>query len=173
MPRRQLHAGGGQEVDERVGGGGHGDVHGVQDLFVLLRAGDGQDPGVRAGDVVGFGAEAAGHDHAPVLGQRVADGLQAFGLGTVEEAAGVHDHRIGTGIVGRNRVTLRPEARQDPFAVHQRLGTTETDHADARLAGARVLRQARGGREIGAEVRRVLTHAAQIAPLPRRGKSGR
>jgi hypothetical protein len=37
VPRRQLHARGRQKVDERVGRGRHGDVHGVEHLLVLLR----------------------------------------------------------------------------------------------------------------------------------------
>ena len=81
MARGQRHARGGQQIDEGIGAGGHGPVHGVQHLFVLMRAGDGEDLGVCAGDIVGFGPEAAGDDDAAVFGQRLADRGQAFGLG--------------------------------------------------------------------------------------------
>ena len=61
----------------------------------------------------------------PFSRQRLADRLQAFGLGAVEKAAGVHDHRIGALVVGRDRIALGPQAGQDAFAVDQRLGAAE------------------------------------------------
>ena len=68
MARGQAHPRGGQQVDERVRRGRHGGVHRVEHLLVLVRARHGEHAGMRPGDVVGLGPEAAGHDHAPVLG---------------------------------------------------------------------------------------------------------
>ncbi len=69
VPRGEGHARGGQQVDERVGRGRDGGVDRVQHLLVLVRAGHGQDAGMGAGDVVGFGPQAAGDDHPAVLAQ--------------------------------------------------------------------------------------------------------
>jgi hypothetical protein len=85
MPRRQLHARGRQKVDERVGRGRHGGMHRVEHLFVLLRAGDRQNLGMRAGDVVGLRAQAARSRSPARFRQRLADGLEALGLGAVEK----------------------------------------------------------------------------------------
>ena len=76
-------------------------MHGVQHLFVLMRAGDGEDLGVVFADIVGLGPQTAGDDDLAVFRQRLADGIKAFGLGAVEEPAGVDDHRVGTGVIGR------------------------------------------------------------------------
>ncbi len=78
----------------------HGVVHGFDDLLVLMRAGDGEHAGMRVADARFLDAEAARDDDAAVLGHRFADGLEAFVLGAVEEAAGVDDDDIGAGIVG-------------------------------------------------------------------------
>ena len=162
VPRRELDARRGQEVDEGVGRGRHGAMDGVEHLFVLLRTGDGEHAGMGAGDVGGIGAEAAGDDDAAVVAQRFADGLEAFGLGAVEKAAGVDDHGIGAGVIGRDRIALGAQAGEDAFAVDERLGAAERDHADGGLAGAGRRGDAGAGREVGAEVGRVL-HAAPIA----------
>jgi hypothetical protein len=66
----------------------------VEHRLVLVRAGDGEHGRMRAADVGLLGAEAAGDDDPAVLGQRLADRLEALGLGAVEEAAGVDDHRL-------------------------------------------------------------------------------
>ena len=43
VARGERDACGGQQVDERVGGGRHGEVDRVEDLFVLVRACHGED----------------------------------------------------------------------------------------------------------------------------------
>ena len=53
-----------------------------------------------------------------------------FGLGAVEEAAGVDDHHIRVVIAGRDDIALGPELGDDAFAVDQRLGATEGHEAD-------------------------------------------
>jgi hypothetical protein len=137
-------------------------VDGVEHLLVLLRPGDGEHLGMRPGDVVGLRAEAPGDDHPAVLLDRLADGLEAFGLGAVEEPAGVHDHRLGALVVGRDRVALGPEPREDALAVHQRLRAAERDHADGRLAGTARVGHLRAG-EVGAEIGRVRGHGARYS----------
>ncbi len=116
VARRQADGAGGQEIDERVGLGGHGLVDGVEHGLVLVRAGDGEDLWMRAGDVFGFGPQTAGDDDTAVFTQCLADGLKAFGLGAVEKAAGVDDHRIGALVIGRDGIALGAQARQDALS---------------------------------------------------------
>ncbi len=94
VPRRELNRARRQEVDVGVGRRRHGGVHRVDHRLVLLRAGDGEHGRMRAADVALVGAEAAGDDDPAVLAQRLADRLEALGLGAVEKAAGVDDHRV-------------------------------------------------------------------------------
>ena len=162
MARRQADARGGHEINERIGRGRHGGVDGIQNRLVLLGAGHGQHAGVGAGDKVGFGPQAAGHDDPAVFGQRLADGLQAFGLGAVEKPAGVHDHGLGAAVVGADRIAFGAQPGQYPLAVDQSLGAAHADHADGRLAGAGGLDPGFGG-EIGAQGGRVLGHGGGIA----------
>ena len=165
VARGEVDGAGRQEVDEGVGLRRHGGVDGVEHRLVLVRAGDGEDVRVRRADVALVGAEAAGDDDPAVLGQRLADRLEALGLGAVEKAAGVDDDRVGAGVVGRDGVALGAQPRQDALAVDQRLGAAEADHADARLAGpapARASKRGSGG-AVGAQVGRVGSHRLRIA----------
>jgi len=125
-------------------------MHRVQHLFVLVRAGDGQNAGVMFADIIRLGPEAAGHDHLAVFLQRLADGIKAFGLGGIKEPAGVHNHRICAGIIGRHAVAFGAQARQNTFAVDKRLGAAKRYHADGRLAGAGRIADLCLGRKIGA-----------------------
>ena len=59
-------------------------------LLVLLRAGDGQNLWMRAGDVIGIRAQTPGNDDPTIFSQSFADGLQAFGLGGIQKPAGVY-----------------------------------------------------------------------------------
>ena len=174
MARCQADARGGQQVDEWIGAGWHRGVHGIENLLVLVRAGHRQNPGMRAGDIIGLGPETAGDDHAAILGQRFADGFEALGLGAVEKAAGVDDHRVGAGVIGRNAIALGAQPREDALAVHQRLGAPQRDHSDRGLAGAGRLCDPRARREIGAKIGRVLRHGRDITIKPAcgKGKSG-
>ena len=101
------------------------------DLFILLRAGDREDLRKARADDVGLAAHAAGDDDAAVLGNRLADRLEAFLLGAVEEAAGVDQHDVGAGIVGRHVVAVGAQPGHDPLAVDQSLGTAERNQAHA------------------------------------------
>ena len=149
VARGQVHGRGRQQVDEGVGGRRHRGVDGVEHRLVLVRAGDGEHARVGAADVGLVGAEAAGDDDPAVRGERLADRLEALGLGRVEEAAGVDDDRLGAGVVGRDGVALGAQAGQDALAVDQRLRAAEADHADARLAGPGRLGEAEAGARSG------------------------
>ena len=168
----QLYARSGQQVDERIGIGRHGLVYRIQHLFVLMRAGHRQNAGMRAGDVVGLCPQTAGHDHPAILGQCFANGLKAFRLGRIQKPAGVHDHCIGPCVIRADPVAFGAQPRQNPFAVHQRLGTPQRHHADGRLARTGRIGKPRGGRKVGAKGGRVLGHGRHILRCIRLGKPG-
>jgi hypothetical protein len=75
----------------------------------------------------------------PFLLQRLADRVERFLLGAVEEAAGVDDHHVGAVIGVRDDIALRPQLGQDPLGIHQRLRTAEADDADLRGGLGRTL----------------------------------
>ena len=81
-------------------------------------------------DHVGFLAHAAGDDDPAVLGDRLADRFEALLLGAIEEAAGVDQHDVGAGIIGRHVIAVGAQLGQDALGVDQRLGAAERDHAD-------------------------------------------
>jgi len=68
MPRCQRHARGRQQINEGIGIGGDSGMDRVQHLFILMRAGDGQNAGVVFADIVGLRPQTARDDHA-ALGQ--------------------------------------------------------------------------------------------------------
>ena len=117
-------------------GGGHMRMYRLHHLFVLMRPGDSQNAGVALADRGLVDTHAAGDDHAPVPGHGFADGLEAFRLGAVQEAAGIDDHGIGVGIFGREFIALRPQRGDDSFRIHQGLGTPQGNNADLRRGGA-------------------------------------
>ena len=82
-----------------------------------------------------LGAEAAGDDHLAVLGQRFADRVERLGDRGVDEAAGVDDDEVGAVVVGRDRVALGAQLREDLLGIDERLRAAERDEADARAAG--------------------------------------
>ena len=107
---RQVQAFRRHQIEEGIVQRRHRFVHGRHHLLVLMRARDGQHAGVRGENALLLHAEAAGDDHAPVLGHRLADGVEAFLLGRVEKPAGVDHHHVGAGVVGRELVALRRAA---------------------------------------------------------------
>ncbi len=122
----------GHQRPERIGLGRHDVVYGVHDRVVLVRAGDRRDIGKAGADQVGLAAHAAGDDDLAVLRQGLADGVEAFFLGAVEEAAGIDDDDIGAGIVGGRRIAFALQARQDALGIDQGLGTAEGNEANTR-----------------------------------------
>ena len=104
MLGRELDALRGNEIDERVVRLRQMLVHGRHDFRRRMRTGDREHLRVRILDerAAVLGAEAAGHDDLAVLGERLADRVQRFGDGGIDEAAGIDDDEIGAG-VGRAR----------------------------------------------------------------------
>src|SRR5690606_19921769 len=81
-------------------------VHGAHHLFVLLGPGDGQHRRMHGTDHVGFHAQAAGDDDLAVLDDGLTDGVQRFGLGAVNEAAGIHHDDVGPFVVRTDGVAV-------------------------------------------------------------------
>ena len=74
----------------------------------------------------------------PFSRQRLADGVERFGDGGVDEAAGVDDDQVGAVIGRRDRVALGAQLRQDLLGIDQRLRAAERDEAYARRCNRRV-----------------------------------
>jgi hypothetical protein len=155
--RRQLDAGRRHQVTERVVRLRQVAVDVVEHFAGRMRAGDGEDLRMHAGNQVpatlALGAEAAGDDDLAVLGERLADRLERFLDGGVDEAAGVDDDEVGV-LVGRaRRIAFGPQLREDEFGVDQRLRAAERHEADRRRGRGRHLarppRGRRGGHRFG------------------------
>jgi len=99
-------------------------VHGLHHGRRVVRAGNGKNRRMRFLDYAFFCPEASGDDDAPVLGQRLADGVERLGDRGVDEAAGVDDDEVGAGVVGRGGVALGAQLREDALGVDERLRTT-------------------------------------------------
>ena len=80
MARRQPQAFGRYEVEERIVQRRHGGMHGLDDLLVLVRSGDREHAGMALANAAFLDAEAAGDDDAAVLGDGLADGIEALCL---------------------------------------------------------------------------------------------
>ena len=93
-------------------------------IFLSFRAFD---------QVFSYSQTTRNHDLA-VLGERLADRCQRFLDRGVDEAAGVDDHQVGAGVVGRGEVALGAQLREDALGIDQRLGAAERDEADFRGA---------------------------------------
>src|SRR5947209_1045271 len=66
-------------------------------------------------------------DHLAVLVERSPDCFERFGLGAIEEPAGIDDDGIGAGMAAGKLVALGPQPRQDALAVDERLRAAEAD----------------------------------------------
>ena len=95
MPRREPDALRRHEIEEGIVLGRQVLVHGADHIFIGVRAGDLQHLGMALEDALGPRAQAAGDDDLAVVLQRLADGVERFVDGRVDEAAGVHHHDIG------------------------------------------------------------------------------
>ena len=87
-----------------------------------MRSGNRKNRRMRFLDYAFFCPEASGDDDAPVLGQRLADGVERLGDRGVDEAAGVDDDEVGAGVIRRGDVTLGPELGEDPFGIYKCFG---------------------------------------------------
>ncbi len=123
------------QVDERALARRRVDVDGLDHLFVLMRPGDRQHLRMGGADRVGFLAHAAGHDHAAVLRDGLADRSEALFLGGIEKAAGVDQHDVCARIILGKSVAIGAQTREDPLGIDERLGAAEADHADLLLLG--------------------------------------
>ena len=70
-----------------------------------------------------FDAQAPGHHHLAVLGERFADRIERFLDRGVDEAAGVDDDEVGAGVILGGFVALGAQLREDALGVDQRLRT--------------------------------------------------
>jgi hypothetical protein len=102
-----------QKIEERIVRLGHRLVHLLDHSLVLVRAGDGEHARVADADAVGLNAETAGYDDAAVLAKRLADRLERFLFGAIEEAASVDHHRIGALVARRELIALGAELGDD------------------------------------------------------------
>ena len=123
------------QIDEGVVRLGQVQVDGVHHLLRGVRASHGQHAGVHlthhvAAIVAGAGAQATSNDNPAVLGQRLADGVQAFLDGVINETAGVDDDQVSAveGLGGF--VTLGAQLREDQLGIGQRLGAAQADKSD-------------------------------------------
>ena len=66
MARREADTGCGEQIDKRIWEGGRL-MYRIQNLFILLRASDCENTGMRAGDKLRLCAEATGDDDATVF----------------------------------------------------------------------------------------------------------
>ena len=112
-------------------------VHGLHDGFVLRGAGDRQHLRVHVPDAlrVGAGAHAAGDDDLAVLLEGLADRVQRFLFGAVDETAGVHHHHIGIFVAGHDVVALQPQLGEDALGVDQGLRTAKANEPDLGRGG--------------------------------------
>jgi hypothetical protein len=99
-----------------------------------MRAGDGQDTRMRLAHEFAtvLRAEAAGDDHLAVLVQRFADGVERFGDGGVDEAAGVDDDEVRPVVRRGDHVSFGAQLRENLLRIDERLRATERDEAHAR-----------------------------------------
>ena len=111
-----------------------------------MRASDGQHTRVHlahqiAAALARFGAEAAGDNHLAVFCQRLADGVQAFPDGIVDEATGIDNHQVGAFKGLGSLIALRAQLRKNQFGIGQCFWAAQTDKAHA---WRRFGRQSRG-----------------------------
>ena len=95
MSRRQPYALRRHQVEEGIVLWRQVLVNRIQHVLVRVRAGNFQHARVAFEDPLRLGAEAARHDHAAVLLERLADGIERLIDRRVDESAGVDDHDVG------------------------------------------------------------------------------
>ena len=100
-------------------------MDGRNHFFVGMRAGDAKHAGMHAGDLLGVFAHAAGDNDAAVFTHGLADGVERFLLGAVDETAGVDDDHIGAFIAGDDVVAFQFQLGEDAFGVDQGFGAAE------------------------------------------------
>ena len=111
-------------------------VHVVHHLVGGMRAGDGQHRRMRVLDDIALGAKAASDNDPAVFVQRLANRIQRFLHGGVDETAGIDHHQIGPFVGTRDQVALGAQAREDLLGIGSGLWTAKRNKADScRLGG--------------------------------------
>jgi len=134
VPRRETDALGRHEIEEWIVRLGEVLVHRADDIRVGLRSRDPQHARMALEDALGLRPETARDDDATVLLQRLADRLERFIHGGVDEAAGIDHDQVGGRVRRGHLIALGAQPREDALGVHERLGTAETDESDSRGA---------------------------------------
>jgi hypothetical protein len=75
------------------------------------------------GDDTLLRAEAAGHHHFAVLGERFADRVERFLYCGIDEAAGVDDDEVSVVVAWRGGIALGAQLREDALRIDEGLGT--------------------------------------------------
>ncbi|KAH0423538.1 hypothetical protein KCU90_g8702, partial [Aureobasidium melanogenum] len=97
-------------------------VHGLHHFAERVRTGHGQHLWMHFFDQVRAArallcTEAARNDHLAVFVERLADRVEAFLHGFVDEAAGVHDDEVRAVVRAGDLVTLGAQLRDDLFGI--------------------------------------------------------
>src|SRR5690349_7468235 len=111
-------------------------VHRVHHVFIGLRPRDLQHARMAIENLLGLRAETSRDDDLAVLLERLADRVERFVDGGIDEAAGVHDDDVRGIVRRRHLVTLGAQLRDDAFGIHERFGAPEADKPDFWLAAA-------------------------------------
>ena len=98
-------------------------MHCLEDRVGGMRSGDGEHLRMPLANALGVRSQAAGDDDAPILLKRLANGLQRFINRRVDETAGVDHDQVGASVARGNIITPKFQFGNQPFAVHQCLGT--------------------------------------------------
>ena len=70
-------------------------MHMLQDLVARVRTGNRQNQRMHLANHIFFHTQATGNDDLAVCGERLADGIERFFNGSVDEATGIDHHQIG------------------------------------------------------------------------------
>ena len=130
VARRELDPLRRNEVGERIVRPRELRMHRAHHLLERVRAGHREHARMGAGDDVALGAEAAGHDDAAVLLQRLADRIEGLLHRGVDEAAGVDHDQVRALIGRRDRVALGAKPGEDALGIDQGLRAAERDESD-------------------------------------------
>ena len=132
------------QIDKRVVRLGQVQVHRVHDFLRGMRAGDGQHFGVHLAHqiitvAVGACAQATGDDNASVVGQGLANRVQAFFHRIIDKATGIDDDQVGTGKGFGGLVALGAQLGEYQLGVGEGFWAAQAHKAHggrARCAGA-------------------------------------
>ncbi len=132
MARRQLDPLRRHQVDQRVVvlTRRHHFVHGVDHLLVLLRAGHRKHAWVHIANAAFLDTHAAGDDHLAVFLDGFTDHFKRFGLGAVNETAGVDHHHVGILVRWHDFIAFHAQLGEDALGIDQGFGTTQADETD-------------------------------------------